>query len=326
MVNMKINGCDYNIIDVYDLSVTVPDSFVVSDNKTCSGHGEAKLYMGSKDHMRLFYTGDANNSGFEVSCFVLKDDLCQYMRTIEHEYHHPSILYRGQNGRQNMYKLWKQRFNEVQNLPDFIEFKIKEQDQIKGNRGYVKSRGNPLRGGYGIIRKISLPFVSYISVMKLKNESTKEELFYWKLFTDFTQMAEQQYWAKHYGKKKVMNIGRKRDGQIKYRQELFTQFGHCPFSKIDDIRLLIASHIKPWAMCDAQEKNDPNNGLMLSPLFDKLFDKGYISFEDDGQLMVSDWLSLDNKSRIDLNFNVCDLHLTNERKKYLDYHRKHVFK
>ena len=36
---MEIDGKNYTIVDVYDLSVTVPDSFVVYDNKTCGGHG-----------------------------------------------------------------------------------------------------------------------------------------------------------------------------------------------------------------------------------------------------------------------------------------------
>lgn len=325
-MSININGILYNIIDIYDLSVTIPDSFVINDNKTCDGHGEAKLYMGSKEFMRNFYTGDPHNSGFDVKCFVLKNDLIQYMNTISHEYKHPSISYRGMGTASNMNDLWKQRFKELQKLPNIIEFKIKDQNQIKGNRGYVKSTSNPLKGGYGIIRTISLPFVSYISVMKLENSATREIVFYWKLFTDFSQMAEQQYWAKHYGKKKLAKAGKKRDGQIKYRQDLFSQFGHCPFSKIDDEKLLIASHIKPWAVCDEHEKVDPNNGFMLSPLFDKLFDKGYISFENNGQLKISNWLSSANRARIDFHFDINDLKLNPQRLLYLDYHRKNVFK
>jgi len=326
MACMNINGSIYKIKGIYDISVTVPDSFVVNDNKTCDGHGEAKLYMGSKEHMRNFYAGDPNNSGFEVQCIVLKKDLIHYMNTILREYRYPSIHYRGQGDKNSMYKLWKHRFGEIQKLTDVIEFKVREQAQIKGARGYVKVVGNPLKGGYGVIRTISLPFVSYISVMKLEDNHTGKSIFYWKLFTDFSQMAEQQNWAKQYGKKKYVNKEKKRDGQIKYRQDLFSQFGHCPFSKIDDVKLLIASHIKPWAVCDKKEKNDPNNGFMLSPLYDKLFDRGYISFEDNGQLKISDWLSEDNKARIDFDFQIDDLHLTEGRKKYLDYHRKNVFK
>lgn len=323
---MNINGDIYNIIDIYDLSVTIPDSFVINENKTCDGHGEAKLYMGSKNHMRNFYTGNPNNSGFEVTCFILKADLIHYMDTIKHEYYHPSTIYRGQEAGNSIKKLWKQRMEEIQHLPDLVKFKIKDQDQIKGNRGYVKATNKPLKGGYGIIRTVSLPFVSYISVMKLENNLTGDSLFYWKLFTDFSQMAEQQYWAKHYGKKKIVGTRKKRDGQIKYRQDLFSQFGYCPFSKIDDAKLLIASHIKPWAVCNKAERIDVHNGLMLSPLYDRLFDKGLISFDDDGVIMISNWLSPANQERIDFNYQINDLHLNPQRRAYLQYHRQFVFK
>ena len=48
---------------------------------------------------------------------------------------------------------------------------------------------------------------------------------------------------------------------------------------------LIASHIKPWRDCDHQERLDGANGLLLSPHVDKLFDRHWISFERDGQLI-----------------------------------------
>ena len=55
---MNICGVDYQVLDVYDQSITVPDSYVMNENKTGKGHGEAKLYMGSKDAMRNFYAGN----------------------------------------------------------------------------------------------------------------------------------------------------------------------------------------------------------------------------------------------------------------------------
>jgi predicted restriction endonuclease len=107
---------------------------------------------------------------------------------------------------------------------------------------------------------------------------------------------------------------------------LYEQFKRCPFTKIDDTRLLIASHIKPWAICNNNEKTDVSNGLLLSPLFDKLFDRGFISFKDDGELIISDWLSEENKNRIDFKYDIEDLNLTSERKSYLEYHRSYVLK
>lgn len=327
MEQLTINKIKYNILAVYDISVTVPDSFVVNNNKTCNGHGEAKFYMGPKDVMRNFYTGNVKNEGFVVDCFVLKRDLLQYMQTIHHEYQYPSIKYRGMGTKKNMQSLWDSRLDDIQSLDDVLLFQIQDQNQIEGPRGYVKVLGKKNdKNGYQLIREISLPFVSYVSVMKLQEVETDNIYFYWKLFTDFTQMAELQYLAKNYGKKKNARYYRKRDGQIQYKQKLYEQFKRCPFTKIDDTRLLIASHIKPWAICNNNEKTDVSNGLLLSPLFDKLFDRGFISFKDNGELIISDWLSEENKNRIDFNYDIENLNLTPERKSYLEYHRSYVLK
>jgi putative restriction endonuclease len=50
---------------------------------------------------------------------------------------------------------------------------------------------------------------------------------------------------------------------------------------------LRASHIKPWRVSTDNEKLDGNNGLLLAPHIDHLFDQGYISFTDEGELLVS---------------------------------------
>ena len=322
---MNILGTDYNVIDVYDQSITIPDSYVVNDNKTGKGHGEAKLYMGSKDAMRKFYAGNPHTEGFVAKCFVLKRDLMSLLRTIKHEYQHPSIKYRGMEGKKNMLHLWKKRLKEAEALNDIILFEIKDQKQIKGLRGYVNSTKRKSEG-YDLIRAMALPFVSYISVMKLKRSEDGELLFYWRPFADFTQMASMQFAAQNYGKGKQQESSRNRKSQVKYREELYNEFKHCPFTHIDEFKLLIASHIKPHAVSTKKEQADPNNGLMLSPLYDKLFDKGYISFKENGELLISDWLSPQNRSRISFEYSPEDLFLNEQRKEYLKYHRVNVFK
>lgn len=320
---MIINGSEFNVINVYDY-ITISDSFVDNENKTGKGHGEAKLYVGPKDEMRMFFAGNPHAEGFSVKCFVLKNDLISLLKTIKHEYQHPSIKYRGMGEKQNMFHLWKQRFQYAETLDTIIEFDVQDQKQIIGPRGYVKARKNSK--GYDLIREMALPFVSYISVMKLKNVETQETIFYWRPFADFTQMASMQYAAQHYGKRKQQEVSKIRKKQVKYREELYNEFRHCPFTHIDEFRLLIASHIKPYIVSTKKEQSDPNNGLMLSPLYDKLFDKGFISFDENGDLLISDWLSPQNKERISFDYSPADLNLNEERKKYLEYHRENVFK
>lgn len=326
---MKIDGVDYKRLDAYDGSITIADSFVTNTNKTCSGHGEAKLYLGPKGEMRKFFTEDPNIKGFSAECFLLKKDLLKYMEQIKYEYYHPSIKYKGMVDKtddQSMKKLWKKRNEEIKSYPNnLFAFTIKEQNQIKGDRGYVKTIGKD--NGYDIIRKVSLPFITNLSIMKLINEK-KEIKFYWLLSLDYQQMNELRYNALHYGEKHPKQLRNYRRGQAKYKEALYLKYKHCPFTGIDDIHILIGSHIKPWYLCEGKEKTDPSNGFLLSPLYDKLFDKGYITFDNDGKIRISDWLSEENKKRISFKYNQDELQISGNTvlQGYLKYHRENIFK
>ena len=52
-------------------------------------------------------------------------------------------------------------------------------------------------------------------------------------------------------------------------------------------KILIASHIKRWSDCNEEERLDVNNGILLSPTFDSLFDKHLISFSDEGEILIN---------------------------------------
>jgi hypothetical protein len=83
---------------------------------------------------------------------------------------------------------------------------------------------------------------------------------------------------------------------------------------------LVASHIKPYIQASDEEAYDPNNGLLLSQNIDGLFDKGYISFNDDGSIIVS--ASLDSELQLKLRqYKLEEFYLKVERIKYLNIHR-----
>ncbi|MBR4952207.1 MAG: HNH endonuclease [Alistipes sp.] len=327
---MKILGETYNVIDTFDSDMTVPDCLVATKNKLGKGHGESKLYVASKDVMRAFY----GNEGFVARCFLLKDDLKQYMNAIKPEYLRPTYDYRGKD---KMSKLWEDRMKDIELLDDIIYFNVSDQAQIAGPRGYVNSDDE----GYQLIREISLPLVSYISVMKV-TPNGKDIYYYWKLFVDYDMINADEALVFNYGKqreddiipqqhtqeKKRVELGRARLGQGKYRDALLEECIFCPITMINDERLLIASHIKPWAVSTDKEKVDPKNGFILSPLYDKLFDKGLISFTDDKHLIVSNWISPSNIKRMELENNKYypKLPIDEQRIAYLNYHRAYVFK
>ena len=91
---------------------------------------------------------------------------------------------------------------------------------------------------------------------------------------------------------------------------------------------LIASHIKPWRDCTNDERLDGENGFLLTPTVDHLFDKGFISFERDGRLIISpvaDPPSLAKMGvRPEAKLNVGAF--SEGQRKFLEYHRDSLLK
>lgn len=115
-----------------------------------------------------------------------------------------------------------------------------------------------------------------------------------------------------------------RINQSVFRERLMDKYGKCCLCGVMERDFLIASHIKPWSVCADKEKIDVNNGLLLCPNHDKLFDKGYISFDDNGRVMLSDKLHKTDSIFMNINDEM-HIDLTAENRKYMGYHRKNVF-
>lgn len=92
-----------------------------------------------------------------------------------------------------------------------------------------------------------------------------------------------------------------RRGQGKFRSNVETIEKGCRLTGVFNPTLLIASHIKPWRSCEsAQERLDGMNGLLLTPDADLLFDRGFITFEDDGKVRISPRFDHDDLRRLGL--------------------------
>jgi hypothetical protein len=120
-------------------------------------------------------------------------------------------------------------------------------------------------------------------------------------------------------------IVKRRIGQGSFRSLLEAIYGEsCCVSGLDNKRLLIASHIIPWSKATPTQKTDPDNGLLLSVCWDAVFDKGFVSFADDGAALFSDQideptqrvLGISMTARLPSNL------LTQRRKENLSWHRK----
>ena len=89
--------------------------------------------------------------------------------------------------------------------------------------------------------------------------------------------------------------------------------------------LLIASHIKPWSKSNNNERLDIDNVLLLCPQHDILFDKGFISFSDEGNIIISSILNDDEFPSLNLSGNL-RINVNEKQKKYLEYHRENILR
>ncbi|RKF45311.1 hypothetical protein BCY92_16825 [Bacillus wiedmannii] len=116
-----------------------------------------------------------------------------------------------------------------------------------------------------------------------------------------------------------------RIGQSAFKKALLDIEKNCKLCGVTDERFLVASHIKPWSQSNNQERLDVNNGLLLCPNHDALFDKGYISFDDEGSILISD--SLDEVTKVFLNINEnMKINMNERQRKYMKWHRENLFK
>lgn len=105
---------------------------------------------------------------------------------------------------------------------------------------------------------------------------------------------------------------------------MLKKYNRCCLCEVENPTLLIASHIKPWVESEPEEKLDVDNGFLMCPNHDKLFDKGYITFDDDGKIIISDRLTENDRVFLNVNSRM-HIELTESNKKYLKFHRENVF-
>lgn len=118
-----------------------------------------------------------------------------------------------------------------------------------------------------------------------------------------------------------------RRGQGIFKENVARHETMCRITHVGNPTHLIASHIKPWRESDDEERLSGGNGLLLTPSIDHLFDRGFISFGDDGEVLRSPVADEDSLGRMGIR---CDEPLyagrfNSDQRHFLDYHRKEIF-
>ena len=118
-----------------------------------------------------------------------------------------------------------------------------------------------------------------------------------------------------------------RIGQGVFKRKLLAKYNSkCIVTRLSIKQALIASHIKPWSVCNNNERLDVNNGLLLSATFDRLFDSGLVTFKNDGEIVISDLITSNDKDILNIKQkNKYDIKSNSEMEKYLDYHNQYIF-
>jgi len=119
-----------------------------------------------------------------------------------------------------------------------------------------------------------------------------------------------------------------RVGQDVFREALQEYWGgRCAVTGLGLTPLLRASHSKPWSQASDEERLNVHNGLLLAVHIDALFDKGLITFLDDGALLVSKLVSSGDRGLLGLQPGVQRLRwIADGHRPYLAYHREVLFK
>lgn len=117
-------------------------------------------------------------------------------------------------------------------------------------------------------------------------------------------------------------IIKSRVGQGLFRHKLIDYWHGCSVTQCQTQSLLLASHICPWRKSTNAQRLDVFNGLLLIPNLDKLFDKGYISFDQQGKIIQSDFLPLSEYRLLGVQQTMKLVHIESAHLPYLKFHRE----
>jgi putative restriction endonuclease len=188
--------------------------------------------------------------------------------------------------------------------------------------------GDVLHLFYREIHHSPFEYRGLVTLVKMATLPGKPGQFVFRLAHDLSAQDDilmHQQELTHLSETERRAVTRARIGQGSFRQRLLEMWEGCAVTDVRLPSVLRASHIKPWRFSTNSERLDPYNGLLLLPQYDQLFDKGLISFDENGEILRSP--ALDGIEPVKLGIDVNDRlrALSKRHLRFLDHHRAEVF-
>ncbi|HDR4441262.1 hypothetical protein BK720_01030 [Bacillus thuringiensis serovar brasilensis] len=194
---------------------------------------------------------------------------------------------------------------------------IANKDELWKFGGGDESNNFLIKSGFDIVlkgknEKIKLDYTKNKRNNKKKRKISKAE-------KDFIEEIN-----KEISRTEKLSVIKGRIGQSTFKNKLLQRQSGCAVCGIEDKRFLIASHIKPWRDCTDFERLDDNNGLLLCPNHDWLFDKGFITFDNDGRIILVEDIDKDSQKVLGISRDIY-VKLSKIQVEYLNWHQKNIF-
>ena len=192
----------------------------------------------------------------------------------------------------------------------------------------ARHNGDEIRLFYREIHHSSFEYKGFVELVDYTPRVDNPSKFVFRLFHD--QSARDDL-AIHESEIIVLpetereSVIKARVGQGIFRKQLLEMWDGCAITGVRLPGLLRASHIKPWRDSTNPERTNRYNGLLLLPQYDHLFDKGFISFDDNGRILRSPALEQIPISQLGINETDHLLSLSKQHMAFLRYHRKNRF-
>jgi putative restriction endonuclease len=222
-----------------------------------------------------------------------------------------------------------------------VEKGFRPADWIERLRPLLPARYSPLRANGHGVQSIYLTEIPQPLALELANLLSAEALAFARSEVEqklvVAPSAELTLWEEHLTKgieqdATVTKTEREslilaRRGQGLFRRRVAANESRCRVTGVDRPEHLRASHCKPWRDSSNPERLDGDNGLMLTPSIDHLFDRGFISFAGDGRLLISPVAHRPSLQKmgvpVDVERNVG--RFREEQERFLEFHRDAVF-